>query len=57
MHLRGVQAYYFEKHDFALGVKGEGQDMSRHFADGFGSMRAMLSMWGLGVKEGEKTKI
>ena len=22
----GVQAWYFEKHDLALGVKGEGQD-------------------------------
>ena len=24
----GVQAWYFEKHDLALGVKGEGQDTS-----------------------------
>ena len=35
----GVQAYHFEKHDFALGVKGEGQDTGV-----FGSMRAMLPM-------------
>ena len=38
----GVQACYFEKHDFALGVKEEDQDTSRHFAGGF--VHAMLPM-------------
>ena len=27
----GVQAFYFGKTDFELGVEGEGQDTSRHF--------------------------
>ena len=40
----GFKACYFTKHDFALGVKGEGQDASRNFARGFGSMHAMLPM-------------
>ena len=44
--LRGgeVQAYYFGKKDFELGVGGEGQDTSRHFDGSFGSIRAILSM-------------
>ena len=53
--LRGVHACYFEKHDFTLGVKGEGHDTSRHFAGSFWSMRAMLPMLGLGAKNGAKT--
>ena len=53
----GVQACNFEKRNFSLGIKGEGQDTSGHFADGFGSMRAMLPMLGLGAKIGHETKI
>ena len=52
----GVQAWYFEKHDFSLGLKEEGQDTSRHFANGFGSMRVMLPKWSLGAKKGQKLK-
>ena len=42
----GVQAYHFAfgKNYFKLGVGGEGQDMSRHFEGGFGSMHAILPM-------------
>ena len=50
----GVQAYNFEKHDFELGVVGEGPGKSQHFGGSFGSMRAMLPMWGLGAKNGTK---
>ena len=38
----GVQASQLGKLDFELWVKGDGQDTSRHFGGGFGSMRAML---------------
>ena len=40
----GVQDYHFGKNNFELGVGGEGQDTSRHFEGGFGSMRAILPM-------------
>ena len=41
--LRGrVQAFYFGKNNFELGVGGEGQDTSRHFGSRFGSIRAKL---------------
>ena len=40
----GVQAYYFGKNDFKLGVGGEGQDTSQHFEGSFGSIRAILPM-------------
>ena len=45
-HLRGGvgQAYHFGKNDFKLGVGGEGQDTSRHFEGGIGSMRTILTM-------------
>ena len=29
--LKGGQVYHFGKKDFKLGVRGEGQDTSRHF--------------------------
>ena len=38
-------------------VGGEGQDTSWHFEGSFGSIRAILPMWGLGAKTGAKTKI
>ena len=38
------QAYHFGKNDFKLGVGGEGQDTSRHFEGGIGSMRKILTM-------------
>ena len=31
--------------------EGEDQDPSPHFGGGFGTMRAMLPMWGLGAKK------
>ena len=40
----GVQAYHFGKKDFKLGIGREGQDTSRHFEGGFGSIRAILPM-------------
>ena len=40
--LKGGQAYHLETNDFELGVGGEGQDTSRHFEGGFGSMHAIL---------------
>ena len=40
----GVQAYFFEKLDFELGVDGEGHGKSGHFGGSFGSIRAMLPM-------------
>ena len=39
-----VQASQLGKFDFEICVEGEGQDMSRHFGDGFGSLRAILPM-------------
>ena len=42
--LKGVQAYHFGKNDFELGVGVEGQDTSRTFEGGFGSMRTILPM-------------
>ena len=57
MNCSSHPSHYFEKHDFAIGVKGEGQDRSQHFLGGFESMRAMLPLWGLGAKNGAKTKI
>ena len=35
------QAFHFRKTDFELGVRGEGQDTSRHFEGIFGSIRAI----------------
>ena len=46
-----------EKNYFELGVGGEGQDTSRHFDGGFGSMRAISPLWGLRVKMEPKTNI
>ena len=40
----GIQAYHFGKNNFKLGVEEEGQDMSRHFEGGFGSMGVILPM-------------
>ena len=37
----GLQFDNLKKKDFELGVGGEGQDTSRHFEGGFGSMRAI----------------
>ena len=42
--LRGVQASQLGKLDFEIWVEGEGQDMSQHFGDVFGSLRAILPM-------------
>ena len=39
-----VQAFHFGKSDFELGVRGEGQDTSRHFEGSFGSMCVILPM-------------
>ena len=56
--LRGrVQAFYFGKTDFELGVRGEGQDTFRHFEGSFGSIHALLPMQGLGAKTGAKFRI
>ena len=38
----GGHAYRLGKNDFDLGVGWEGQDTSRHFEGGLGSMRAVL---------------
>ena len=46
--------YMIEKLDFDIWVQGEGQDTSRPSKGGFGSMYAMLPMWGLGAKIGAK---
>ena len=46
----GVQASQFGKLDFQKWVEGEGQDPSRYFGGGIGSMHAMLPMWGFGAK-------
>ena len=40
----GFRPITSETKDFELGVGGEGQDMSRNFEGGFGSMRAILPM-------------
>ena len=40
----GVQAFYFGKNDFELGVGGDGQDTSRHFEGSFRSIREILPM-------------
>ena len=50
-------AYYFGNLDFEIWVEGVGQDTFQPFEGGFGSMRAMLPMWGLGAKMGPKIKI
>ena len=36
--------------------EGEGQDSSRNFKGGVGSMRTILPMWGLGEKNGAKNQ-
>ena len=53
----GGSGLSIRKKDFELGVGGEGQDTSRNFEGSFGSIRAMLPMWGLGAKTEAKTKI
>ena len=45
------------KKDFELGVGGGGQDTSRHFEGGFGSMCAILLTEASEQKIGPKTKI
>ena len=52
----GVHPYQLGKHDFELGVEGGGQDMSRHFGVGFGSMRTILPMLDFGAKNGSKNQ-
>ena len=55
--LRGrVQAFQVWKHDFDLWVGGDGLKMYQQLEGGFGSMRAILTMWGLGAKKGQKLK-
>ena len=51
----GVQAFQIWKHDFDPWVGGDGLDMNQQLECGFGSMCAILSMWGLGPKNGSKT--
>ena len=53
----GIQAYNFGNFDYEIRVEGEGQDTSRLFWAGFGSMRTFLPMLGLGAKMGPNTKI
>ena len=50
-----IRGLLWRKHDFAIGVKWEGQDTSRHFAGCFRFMHALLPMWGLGAKNGAKS--
>ena len=52
-----AQAYNFGKFDFEMWVEGEGQDTSWNFKGGFGSMRTILQMWGLGAKMAPKPNI
>ena len=40
----GVQASQLGKLGFEIWVEGQGQDMSRHFGGGLGSMRTILPM-------------
>ena len=40
----GVQAYNFGNLNYVIRVEGEGQDTSRNFLAGFGSMRTILPM-------------
>ena len=54
--LRGAQAFNFGNFDFEIWVEGEGQDTSQNFKGGFGSMRTILPMWGVGAKLGPKSK-
>ena len=52
-----AQAYNFGNFNYEIRVEGEGQDMSRLFWAGFGSMRTNLPMRGLEAKMGPNTKI
>ena len=56
VHIKGVQACHFGNLDFEIWVEGVGQDTSQPFEGGFGSMRAMLPMWGREASE-QKIKI
>ena len=51
-----VQAFQFRKHYFDLWVGGDGLDMFQQLKGGFGSMQAILPIWGLGAKNGSKTE-
>ena len=53
----GVQAYKFGNFNYEIRVEGEGQDTSRLFKGGFGTMRTILPMRSLGAKIGPNTKI
>ena len=52
----GVQAFQTWKHDFDLWVGGDCLDMYQQLEGGFGSMRAILPILGLGEKNGSKTE-
>ena len=52
-----VAPFQFWKHDFDLWAGGDGLDMHQQLERGFGSMGAMLPIWGLGRKKGAKTLI
>ena len=52
----GGQACYFGNLNFEILVEGVGQDTSQPFEGSFGSMRAMLPVWGLAAKIKSKTK-
>ena len=54
--LRGVQAFQIWKQNFDPWVGGDGLDMYQQLEGGFGSMRAILPIWGLGAKNGSKTE-
>ena len=49
--IKGVQAFHFWKHDFKLCL-----GMYPQLEGGFGSMRAILPMWGLRANNGLKPK-
>ena len=53
---RRGQAQNFWKIDFELWVGGHGQDMYEQLEGGFGSINPLLPMWGLGAKNGPKSK-
>ena len=47
----GVQAYIFLKHYFEIQIGGDGLDTYPTPRGGFGSIRVILPMWGLGAKK------
>ena len=51
-----IQAFQFRKHDFDLWVGSGGLEMYQQLKGGFGSMRAIPPIWGLGAKNGSKTE-